>query len=346
MVHLAARVALGALVLALALAGWLISPSGARAARLDSNSPVTIDIQNPQPRGSVAQGPVGANIYAQGATQPGDQVIIGFASQDTGCQSGFQQIDNAQPTVDPTGQFTVAFKWPDAANTVNTEYYLCAQDTTSDTIGQSQEVYQVLSADAPAINVQQVDNPTAPTAVPGTPTPAPTATAPAGKVYSGGYLQIQGANFVPGGQNISFFLTPGAFTPGDFVPGNALNVVSGNTRTANDGSFQVVVQLPAGETGSLTVSAISQDGTGALLPTLVGSQRLSIITPPATPTPQPTVSPTVQATGTVGNGNGSGRPPGPLKVTALIGLGTLSVILFIVGVSFLISASSMPKPEL
>ncbi|HEU0026635.1 MAG TPA: hypothetical protein VFQ25_05920 [Ktedonobacterales bacterium] len=341
--RLAARVALGAMVMTLALAGWLIPPSAARAARLDSNPTVTIDIQNPQPRGNVAQGPVGANVYAQGATQPGDQVTIGFALQSVGCQTGFQQIAGAQPDIQPNGQFTVAFKWPDAANSVNTEYYLCAQDTTASAIGQSPELYLVNSADAPAINVQQVDNPTAPTAIPGTPTPAPTATARAGKIYSGGYLQIQGANFLPGGQNVSFFLTPGPFTPGDYAPGNALNVISGNIRTANDGSFQVVVQLPAGETGSLTISAVSQDGNGALLPTLVASQRLSIITPPATPTPQPTASPTVQVTVTPGNGSGHKSAPGPFKITGLIGLGTLSVILFIIGVSFLISASSMPK---
>ena len=181
-------------------------------------------------------------------------------------------------------------------------------------------------------------------AVPGTPTPAPTATPPDGKVYGGGYLQITGTNFTPGGQNISFFLTPGAFTPSDYNLNAALTVVSGNIRTDNTGSFTVVVQLPTGETGSLTINAVSQDGTSTLLPTLVASQALAIVVAPATPTPQPTVSPTVETTVTPGTGNGKKTtPPGPYKITGLIGLGTLSVILFIIGVGFLISASSMPK---
>jgi len=332
--------------MSLALAGWLIPQSTARAASLDANSPVSIDIQNPQARGGVVEGPVGANIFAQGAAAPGDTITIGYALKSAGCDGGFQPINDAQPSIQSNGSFTVAFKWPAAANSVNTEYYVCAQDTTANAFGQSTVPYRVDAADPPAINVQQVDNPNAPTAIPGTPTPAPTATARPGRIYGGGFLQIQGVNFTPGGQNISFFLTPGKFTPGDYVPGNALSVVSGDSRTASDGTFQVVVQLPAGETGSLTINAVTQDGTADLLPTLVASQRLSIVPSPATPTPQPTVSPTVQATATVGNGGGNKRAPGPLRITGLIGLGTLSVILFIIGVSFLISASSMPKTQL
>ncbi len=343
----AARASLAGMVATLALAAWIVPLSTARAASLDANNPVTVDIQKPQASGGVVEGPVGANIFAQGAVPAGDGVTIGYAPQSTGCQSGFQQISNAQPNVQANGNFGVSFKWPDAANAVNTEYYVCAEDTTTSLIGQSTILYRVDAASAPSISVEQVDNPNAPTPIPGTPTPAPTATAPAGKVYGGGYLQITGVNFTPGGQNLSFFLTTGAFTPSDYNPGSALTVVSGDIRTASDGSFQVVVQLPSGETGDLTISAVSQDGTGDLLPTLVASKRLSIIVAPATPTPQPTVSPTVQSTATPGNGSGTKkRAPGPLRITGLIGLGMLSVILFIIGVGFLMSASSMPKSQM
>ena len=340
----AARASLGGLIASLALMAWLIPLSTAHAASLDASSSVTIDIQNPQASGGVAEGPVGANVFAQGAAPAGDSVTIGYAPQSVGCTTGFQAISGAQPNIQANGNFTVAFQWPDAANTVNAEYYLCAQDATANAIGQSTVLYRVDAASAPAISVQPVDNPNAATPAPGTPTPAPTATPPDGKVYGGGYLQITGTNFMPGGQNISFFLTPGAFTASDYNPNAALTVVSGNIRTDNTGAFTVVVRLPTGETGSLTISAVSQDGSSSLLPTLVASQPLAIIVAPATPTPQPTVSPTVETTVTPGTGNAK-KPaaPGPYKITGLIGLGMLSVILFIIGVGFLISASSMPK---
>ncbi len=342
----AARASLGGLVVTLALAAWLIPLSTARADSLDPNT-VSVDIQKPQPVGGVAEGPVGANIYVQGSAPAGDTVIIGYAPQSAGCQTGFQQISGAQPSMQSNGNFSATFRWPSAANIVNTEYYVCAQDTTTNAIGQSSVLYRVDAASKPAISVQEVANPNAQTPLPGTPTPAPTATPPNGNVYSGGYLQITGANFTPGGQNLYFFLTPGPFTASDYNPSAALPVVSGDTRTASDGSFQVTVQLPTGETGDLTVSAVSQDGTGTLLPTLVGSQALSIIVAPATPTPQPTISPTVATTPTTGTGGGnqSSTTPSPLQITGLIGLGMLSVILFIIGVAFLISASSMPKPQ-
>src|SRR5579859_7831369 len=64
--RIAARASLGALVATLALAAWLIPLSTARAASLDPST-VSIDIRNPQPTGGIAEGPVGANIVADGA---------------------------------------------------------------------------------------------------------------------------------------------------------------------------------------------------------------------------------------------------------------------------------------
>jgi hypothetical protein len=338
----AAQASLGGLIASLALSAWLVPLSTVHAASLDANNSVTIDIQRPQAVGNVASGPVEANVFAQGAAPAGDSVVIGYAPQNVGCQSGFTPISGAQPSMQANGQFTVAFQWPDAANALNSEYYVCAEDTTASAIGQSTVLYRVDAASGPAISVQEVDNPNAPTPIPGTPTPAPTAPAPNGKTYSGGFIQVTGENFTPGGQSVYIFLTPGAFAPSSYNPDSALPAVSGDLRTATDGSFQVVVRLPADETGDLTVSAVSRDGTDTLLPTLVASQRLSIIASPATPTPQPTVSPTVAATATPDQGTKK-RAPGPIRITGLIGLGMLSVILFIIGVGFLISASSMPK---
>ena len=81
----AARASLGGLIASLALVAWLIPLSTAHAASLDANNPVTIDIQNPQASGGVAEGPVGANIFAQGAAPAGDSVTIGYAPQSAGC---------------------------------------------------------------------------------------------------------------------------------------------------------------------------------------------------------------------------------------------------------------------
>jgi hypothetical protein len=340
-----ARVALAGLLAMLALAAWLAPLPSARAAALLDSGSVTVDIQQPQAHGGVAEGPVGANVLVQGAVPGGDNVTIGYAPQSAGCQSGFQPVPGAQPTIAPNGQFTATFAWPSASD-VNTEYYVCAQDTNVPTIGQSTILFRVDAGDAPSIQAQATDNPNAPTAVPGTPTPAPTATPPDGKLYSGGFVQITGVNFTPGGQPFLIFLTAGPFSPSSYNPNAALPVISGDKRTASDGSFTVVVQLPAGETGSLTLSAVSQDGTANTLPTLVGSQNVTVITPPATPTPIPTTTTTVQPTATAGNnGGGGGKSPDPIQITILIGLGVLSVILFIIGVAFLISASSMPRPQ-
>jgi hypothetical protein len=340
----AARVSLIALLAVLALAAWLLPRSSARAASMDASGAVTVSLQRPQPNGGVAEGPVGANVFVNGSVPAGDTVTIGFAPQSAGCQTGFQAIPNAQPSVGSDGTFTAAFPWP-AATTVNTEYFICAQDASVTTIGQSTDVYRVDAGAPPAIQVQSVENPNAPTPAAGTPTPAPTATAPDGKIYSGAFVQVAGANFTPGGQSVLLFLTPGRFAPSSYNPNSALQVVSGDPRTASDGSFTVIVQLPPGESGDLTLSAVSQDGTAQTLPTLLASQELSIIQAPATPTPLPTTSPTVQVTVTPGGSGSNHRAPGPYKITLLIGLGVLSVILFIIGVAFLISASSMPKPE-
>ncbi len=245
----AAWASLGALIASLALMAWLIPLSTARAASLDASSPVTIDIQNPQASGGVVEGPVGANIFAQGAAPAGDSVTIGYAPQSVGCASGFQAISGAQPNIQANGNFTVAFQWPDAANTVNTEYYLCAQDTTANAIGQSTVLYRVDAASAPAISVQPVDNPNAATPAPGTPTPAPTVTPPDGKVYGGGYPPDNRDELHARRPEHLVLPDTGGVHPSDYNPDAALTVVSGNIRTDNTGGFTVVVRASDGRDG-------------------------------------------------------------------------------------------------
>jgi hypothetical protein len=336
------RVSLSVALALLALLAWTLPLATARAASMDANS-VTIEIRNPQPSGGVAEGPVGTNIYAQGQVGAGDTVAIGYADQGTGCQSGMNTISGLTPSVQANGQFTVAFTWPDAANTVNAEYNLCAQDTTTNTIGQSTTLFRVDNANAPTITIQAAGEPNAPTVGPGTPTPAPTATAQSGQAYIGGFLQINGSNFTRGGQSLLFFLTPGQFSASDYNPDSALKVASGDSRSDSNGAFQVIVQLPTGETGNFVVSAVSEDGGSGVLPSLLASQNISLTAAPATPTPLPTATTPTTPTPT-GHSGTRGRPVGPYRITLLIGLGVVSVILFIIGVAFLVSASSLPKP--
>jgi hypothetical protein len=333
---------------ALALAAWLLPLTSARAASADPNT-VSIEIQNPQPNGAgVAQGPINANIYAQGQVPAGDSVSVGFAPQSVGCQTGMQQFPSASLMLANSGQFTVQVVWPSDENTLGAQFYLCAQDTTTHNIGQSTTQFQVANSNEPTISVQAVGAPDAadtPTAGAGTPTVAPTATAQDGQGYLGGYLQIAGQNFSPGGTNLLFFLAPqGPFNANEYSPDNALKVVSGTALSDNtSGSFQVVVQLPKGVSGNLAIFATSRDGSqGQVLPSMVANADIILTAPPATPTPGPTATSSVTATPSNGSG-GQNSSVSAGQMSVLIGLGALSVIFFIMGIAFLVSAASMPK---
>jgi hypothetical protein len=104
------------------------------------------------------------------------------------------------------------------------------------------------------------------------------------------------------------------------------------------------VQLPKGETGNLAIFATSRDGSqGQVLPSLVATADIILTAPPATPTPGPTATASVTATPSNGSGNQKSSVSAG-QMSALIGLGALSVIFFIMGIAFLVSAASMPKP--
>lgn len=334
---------LGALTLALALALGALTP-GAQAAPAIKGDPssITLDITQPAPNNGIAEGPVGANIAVQGSAKAGDTVQIGIAPRSAGCTTGFQPL-NISVTVLSDGSFTSSFTWPQLANNVGDRYYVCAQDSAASAVGASQSLFQVDSADAPAISVTAVNDPNAPTPGAGTPTPTPP-NPPDGTYYAGGFIEIKGQNFTPGGTQIQILVTPGQLTPGTASQSNAspLNIIKGNPVTKHDGSFDVFAQLPSGQTGSFYISATSTDGTNTVLPTLVGSQSANIALAP-TPTPSPTVtatpkaSPSATITPTTGQHNG----PGTGRVIGAIAVGLFSAIFFILGVAMLISASGM-----
>lgn len=334
----------------LALVGALALILGAQApgaqaapqAKGDPN-PISLDITQPAPTSGIAEGPVGANLYVQGQGTAGDTIQIGIATRAAGCATGFESL-NLSANVQNNGSFAVAFSWPQIANNVGDRYYICAQDTTASAVGASQSLFQVDSANPPAISATEVSDPNAPTPGPGTPTPTPL-NPPDGTFYAGGFIEIKGQNFTPGGTAIEIIVTPVQISPSTAtLP--PLQIVKGNPLSKRDGSFDVIAQLPATQTGPLYINATSTDGASTVLPTLVGSQSANItLAPTPTPSPSPSPSPSASASATPGNKSTSPPGPGTGKVIGAIALGLFSAIFFILGVAMLVSASGMGGGE-
>lgn len=325
--------------LALTLALGALGPStqAAPAIKGDPGS-VSLDITQPAPNNGIAEGPVGANLLVQGNATAGATLQIGIAPRGAGCTTGFQSL-NLSVTALSDGSFTASFAWPQLANNVGDRYYVCAQDTTASAMGASQSLFQVDSAGAPAISVTEASDPNAATPGIGTPTVTPP-NPPEGTFYAGGFIEIKGQNFTPGGTTIQIFVTPTQLTP-SAASSTPLQIVKGYPSTSRSGAFDVIVQLPSGQTGQFYISAASSDGTSTVLPTLVGSQSAKIALAP-TPTPSPSPSPSPKVTTTVGpvtppppSGPGTGN------IIGAIALGLFSAIFFILGVAMLISASGM-----
>lgn len=331
----------GALVLALGA----LTPGALAAARSQNDSSnITLDIVQPAAPNGFAEGPVGANIAVTGTAPTGDTLQLGVAKRADGCTTGFQSLGNVSVTVGSSGSFTQSFQWPSIASSVGERYYVCAKDTTTNAIGTSTTQYQVDSSDAPTItSVQPVNDPNATS--PGAGTPAPTQpNLPEGQVYAGGFVEIKGTNFTPGGTPLLVLLTLQQLTPAT-ASQPPLQVVKGQTVTRHDGSFDLFAQIP-NETGSFFLSVTSNDGTTQVLPSLVGTATVQVVKQPTAtvaPTPSPTVHATVVPTSTPPGKNPS-NGPGTGKIVGAIAMGLFSALFFIVGVAMLISASGMSGP--
>jgi len=333
-----------ALAGALALALGALGPVALAAPKTNADpNAIKVDITQPANNNGIAEGPVGANLAVQGTATAGDSIAFGVAAKGDGCTAtGFQQLNGVNATAQADGSFTATFPWPQIASSVGARYYVCAQDVTNNAMGASQTLFQVDSADAPAITVTQVNDPTAPTPGAGTPTPT-TPNPPSGSVYAGGYIEVKGQNFTPGGTQIQIVVTPSQLTPDTAAASQPIKIVDGVDRTTRNGSFDVVAQLPGGQTGQFYISATSTDGSALALPTLVGSVSEQVVLAP-TPTPSPTATATVSASPTTNTGTTSAKPPtgpGPARIVGAIALGLFSAIFFIIGVAMLISASGM-----
>jgi hypothetical protein len=320
----------------------VVASPGATPSALADSGPV-LNILTPAPANAQAEGPVTTNItiQAQGAT-PGDGFHLGYAQKYTGCSAGFTDLSSPPLTVQAQGDgtFLTTFGWPVDVNSVGTAFYICAIDTTtSGTTIQSTQTFLVDSAQPPTIAVTPGTGPSS-----GTPTVAPSGFVPSGQI------NIEGQTFPPAGRTLlALLLKNKARAPTDYAAPVATVLTSTDQTTTTfvsgaQGNFTVTVVLPARvAAGRYFIYVITSDGTPSTLPSLVAFQQITILRPAPTPTAtrSPTATPLPKG-GTSGTGT---QPFGTKRIAAILGLGGLSVLLFVLGVIFLASAAALPRPE-
>lgn len=335
----------------LALAAVALGVTPARAADAPS-----LSIIIPVPTGSATSGPVGANltITASGLSAS-DKYSLGYASSagPTPCVTGYTDMGLTPFTPNGDGTIQMTFAWPTAASNTASPYVLCLQDATS--LGtppvQSTTTFQVLDTQTPKIELKHVTQ----SVGPGTPTAAPQ---PNGAYSPGDIVQITGSHFPPGGLGsnpaLSAYVTTSPIKSfGDLSQGQPLALSSGSLTPDSTKGFVARVTLPTTHadgtpfttTGQFYLYVVSSDANNqpTALPSLVAFRQLTIAPAPTpTPTATATSTPSVVASpsATPGSHNGGGSSS---NLGLIIGLGALSVVLFIVGVILLASAASMPR---
>jgi hypothetical protein len=105
------------------------------------------------------------------------------------------------------------------------------------------------------------------------------------------------------------------------------------------GNVDTTVTLPTYRIGdSLYIQAETTDGGNNQPPSLLASTPIKISLPPtATPTPTPTATATAGPTPTPYNPGSSG-PDSTLRFFGIAGLGSLSLLLLLIGAALVISA--------
>jgi len=322
-------------------AGLLLSTEAhiTPVAYADTSKPsVTFVFPAPASNG-VATGPVGTNVTIQAAgLSATDKYVLGYATQSPGCAGGFQGITDTPFGINADGTYSTTFSWPATAKDIGASYVVCMQDSSqaASPSVQSGQTFVVAGASAPAVTLKHVSQPTP---GPGTPTPAPQ---PNTRFYSDEQIVVSGTNFYTSGANVAVYLTSQPIkVKTDLV--NALQPVPGSGSFSPDanGAFTATVQLPgATDPGTYYVYAVSADGSDSAPPSLAAFKKISIVERP-TPVPTATAKAHPTATGRTGNNKTGGG--GIQNPTAVLGLGALSIVLFVVGVILLASAAGTPR---
>lgn len=294
---------------------------------------------------SATSGPVGANVMLSGQSLPNNRSYqIGVADDASSgtCQSNFAAVAGASPiATDNNGNVTGSFPWPGTANQVGHHYFVCLKGTDHpDDIQQSTNEFQVLADSVPSINMAQAATPTPSPVVGPNGTPLPTVTPiPNGFFVAGEEVTITGQNFLPAGTHVAIYLS-GTNTVGPSastqlpIEGSS----DGTTVTDTQGTFRVVVTLPANPLGVSYIHAATTDATDSVPPTLDAFIKFYLNAAP-TPTPTPTVTPTPQPQATATPAPTRPAYWGAKRILGVAGLGSLSALLLLVGAMLLVSAS-------
>jgi hypothetical protein len=333
------------------LAMCFVALAAMPVAHADQNSNGSLTITIPSAENGTAEGPVGANVTVVGAgLTAGDSYKFGYSPSYSTCSAVFDPFNISSQSAAPDGTLRQTIIWPQEADAVGTSYYICVRDVTNNSAPtvQSSQLYKVDTAAAPRINVKVAPQPT-PGA--GTPTTSPSAPQPSGVFYSGQEVTVTGENFVPGGQDLSIYITRNKVdSVADLQAGAQLSLSSGSGATFSadeTGAFSQTVTITQPSSGSLPhefyLYVVSSDATSTAPPALTAFQKFKMQSPPATPTPTtaiPTATPSTPSTGgTTANNNGGSSG----NMTTAIIFGVVSVVLFIAGVALLASAMASPS---
>ena len=312
------------LLLLVVFAGATIVSSPTARADNTTNISMVVPVAN----NGTADGPVGTNItLAAVSMPPNSQFDLGYAQASVGCPYGYTVFPSVSPvTSQNDGTFTVTFAWPVSLGFVGTTYAICARNKVdhTTTLWQVAQFFRVDSATPPQFTVTA-----APTGMPSL----------SGNSFQlGQQVVLTGQSYFPAGTTLAIYLrTSKASQPSDLQPPAATQISSDQPITSQqDGTVSATVSMPNNiPTGSYVLYLVSQDGTATTLPSLVAHVAIKLtpaaaVTPTVVKTPQPTATP-------FGNQQ-PGSSQGPGKMAEVLGLGGLSVILFVIGVVLLASS--------
>lgn len=328
-----------------ALVLMLAVSSPARAAAPPRETTGSLHIVVPTDANGGPAGPVGTYVTVQGSgLTPSGTFKIGVALKDAGCQGGYSDLGVNPFQANARGSFAETVRWPSTINNTGSSYYVCIQDLSGGSYVQSDTTFTVLGASPPSISLAHAQ----PTVGPGTPTPS---TPQSGNVYQyGESAVISGANFLPGGTTLAVYLTTQPITNAKSLSSaKSLQTTDGSAITSDSsGSFTATVKIqPSSQsTASYYLYVVSSDADTSTnaRPSLEAARQI-IVQPAPAPTATATTAPSPTPTiGTNGGGGGGGGNISNSRLAAIIGLGVLSVVLFIVGVILLASAATRPRP--
>jgi hypothetical protein len=258
---------------------------------------------------STTQGSPGTQITLNGSNfNPNDTVNLYFTTNgDQGqCTNngnpqdhGLQPFDNnATFQAQNDGTFTQTATWPNAANSPNTQYFVCALSQNVHAL--SSNSFTVMQSNA-AFDV------------------TPTSVAP------GGQITVTGSKWMP----------PQVLTVSVTTADNANTIASQTVTPGQDGNFSVQVTIPqTAQPGTYNVLVFATSNA-ALKVTKQGVLTITQATPTPAPTPTtaatPTAAVTATPTTTIGNTPTTGGGGGlTILIYMLGGIGVMMVIIGIV----------------